>query len=137
MYLTGPNGAVQKYNSPEEILVDYLDIRLQVYKKRKAWLLKEFDLEIEWLSEKARFITGVINGGLKVLNVPLAQVQRQMASAQFKDEIWEKLLDIKTYQYVAEEVKRLHDLVAKRTTDRDALKATSVVQLWKNNLSEL
>ena len=137
MYLIGPNGAVKKYASPEEILVDYLDIRIQVYKKRKAWLLKEFDSEIEWLSEKARFIISVINGSLKVLNVPLAQVQAQLAKAQFKDEIWEKLMDTKTYQYVAEEVKRLQDLVAKRKHDRDALKATSVVQLWKNNLSEL
>ena len=137
MYLIAANGSVKKYNSPEEILVDYLDIRIQVYKKRKAWLLKEFDSEIEWLSEKARFITGVINGGLKVLNVPLAQVQAQLTKAQFKDGIWEKLMDIKTYQYVAEEVKRLQDLVAKRKADRDVLKATSVVQLWKNNLSEL
>jgi DNA topoisomerase-2 len=46
-------------------------------------------------------------------------------------------MDIKTYQYVAEEVKRLQDLVAKRKAERDALKATSVIQLWKNNLSEL
>jgi len=137
MYLIAANGAVKKYNSPEEILVDYVEIRIQVYKKRKAWLLKEFDAEIEWLSEKARFITGVINGGLKVLNVPLAQVQAQLAKAQFKDEIWEKLMDIKTYQYVAEEVKRLQDLVAKRKAERDTLKATSVIQLWKNNLSEL
>ena len=137
MYLIGPNGAVKKYASPEEILVDYVEIRLQVYKKRKTWLLKEFDSEIEWLSEKARFITGIINGSLKVLNVPLTQVQSQLSKAQFKDEIWEKLLDIKTYQYVAEEVKRLQDLVAKRKHDRDVLKATSVVQLWKNNLSEL
>jgi len=137
MYLIAANGAVKKYASPEEILVDYVDIRLQVYKKRKAWLLKEFDSEIEWLSEKARFITGVINGGLKVLNVPLAQVQAQLSKAQFKDEIWEKLMDIKTYQYVAEEVKRLQDLVAKRKAERDALKATSVIQLWKNNLSEM
>jgi len=28
-------------------------------------------------------------------------------------------------------------LIAKRTGDRDALKALSVVQLWKNNLSDL
>jgi DNA topoisomerase-2 len=46
-------------------------------------------------------------------------------------------MDIKTYQYVAEEVKRLQDLVTKRKAERDALKATSVIQLWKNNLSEL
>jgi DNA topoisomerase-2 len=46
MHLIGPNGAVKKYTSPEEILVDYIDIRIGVYKKRKAWLLKQFDSEI-------------------------------------------------------------------------------------------
>lgn len=137
MYLIGPNGAVKKYASPEEILVDYIEIRLGLYKKRKAWLLKQFDSEIEWLSEKARFTSGVINGSLKVLNVPLAQVQLQLSKARFKDEIWEKLLDIKTYQYTKEEVEKLLALITKRTQDRNALKATSVTQLWKNNLSEL
>ena len=137
MHLIGPSGAVKKYESPEEILVDYLEIRIGVYKKRKAWLLKEFDKEIEWLSEKARFITGVVRGELKVLNTPLAQVQSQLAAAKFKDEYWEKLLDIKTYQYVAEEVKKLMDLVVRRKSERDALKTTSVTQLWKNNLSEM
>jgi DNA topoisomerase-2 len=137
MYLRGPDGSPKKYNSPEEILVDYVDIRLGLYKKRKAWLLRQFEEEIEWLSEKARFITGVLEGRLKVMNVPLAQVQKQLASAQFKDEIWEKLLDIKTVQYVAEEVQKLRDLVTRRKGERDTLKATSVVQLWKNNLSEL
>jgi len=137
MYLIGPNGAVKKYNSPEEILVDYIEIRLGTYKKRKAWLLKEFDSEIGWLSEKARFIKGVISGTLKVLNCPLLEIQKQLKAANFADEIWSKLLDIKTYQYTKEEVDKLMALINKRTQDRDALKATSVVQLWKNNLSEL
>ena len=137
MYLIGPNGAVKKYASPEEILIDYMEIRLGVYKKRKAWLLKEFDSEIGWLSEKARFISGVINGSLKVLNAPLLEIQKQLTAAQFADEIWTKLMDIKTYQYTKEEVEKLMALIAKRRQDRDALKATSVVQLWKNNLSEL
>ena len=137
MYLIGPNGAVKKYASPEEILVDYLEVRIAVYKKRKAWLLKEFDSEIGWLSEKARFITGVIDGRLKVLNAPLVAIQRQLKDAQFADEIWNKLMDIKTYQYTKEEVEKLMALIEKRRDDRNTLKATSVVQLWKNNLSEL
>jgi DNA topoisomerase-2 len=137
MYLVGPNGAVKKYNSPEEILVDYIEIRLGTYKKRKAWLLKEFESEIEWLSEKARFIKGVISGTLKILNTPLLEIQKQLKAVKFVDEIWSKLLDIKTYQYTKEEVDKLTALITKRTQDRDALKATSVVQLWKNNLGEL
>ena len=137
MYLIGPTGAVKKYASPEEILVDYIEIRLGLYKKRKAWLLKQFENEIGWLETKSRFISGVIQGSLKVMNVPLAQIHEQLRVAKFPEDTWPRLLDTKTWQYTREEVQKLADLISKRKSDRDALKSTSVRQLWKNNLSEL
>ena len=137
MYLIGPNGAVKKYASPEEILVDYLEIRIGLYKKRKSWLLGQFDSEIKWLSEKARFIGFVINKRIQVLNVPLEEIHSQLRSENFKEDLWSKLLDIKTYQYTREEVLKLKDLCERRVAEREALKNTSVSQMWKNNLSEL
>ena len=136
MYLIDQNGTVKKYASPEEILVDYIGIRLGAYKKRKAWLLKEFDSEIGWLSEKARFIRDVaITPRMQVFNVPMMQIEAQLRREKYAEAIWSKLLDIKTFQYTKEEVDKLMALIAKRTSDRDALKATSVVQLWKNELN--
>jgi DNA topoisomerase-2 len=138
MYLIAPNGAVKKYNSPEEILVDYLDVRLGVYKKRKAYILKEIDSEIQWLSEKARFIEDVaVKQQLKVFNVPLAKIHEQLKSSNYVEEIWTKLLDIKTYQYTREEVKKLLESCEHKRKEREHIKATTVVQMWKNNLSEL
>jgi DNA topoisomerase-2 len=138
MHLIGPNGAVKKYASPEEILVDYIGMRLDIYKKRKAWLLKQFDSEIGWLSEKARFIRDVaVTPRMTVLNVPLAQIQTQLRREKYAEAIWPKLLDIKTYQYTKEEVDKLMALIAKRQSERATLKATSVTQMWINNLGEL
>jgi DNA topoisomerase-2 len=138
MYLIGPNGAVKKYASPEEILVDYIEVRLGVYKKRKAWQLKELMAEINWLEEKARFIRDVaVHPRMVIFNVPLERIQFQLRREKYDEAIWSKLLDIKTYQYTKEEVDKLMELVARRKAEHDALKATSVVQLWKNNLSEI
>jgi DNA topoisomerase-2 len=138
MYLIGPNGAVKKYASPEEILVDYIEIRLGVYKKRKAHLLSQFDSEIQWLNEKARFIKAVaVDKTLNVFNVPLGQIHDQLRNAKYAELTWPKLLDIKTYQYTREEVTKLMELCRQKQQARDQLKATSVVQMWKNNLSEL
>jgi DNA topoisomerase-2 len=137
MYLIGPNGAVKKYASPEEILLDYMEIRIGVYKKRKAHLLKQLDTEVQWLSEKARFIGFVINKRIQVLNIPLDEIKNQLRSENFKEDIWSKLLDIKTYQYTREEVLKLKDLCEQRVREREQLKATTVVQMWKNNLREL
>ena len=137
MYLIGPNGAVKKYASPEEILLDYMEIRIGTYKRRKAHLLKQLDSEVQWLSEKARFIGFVINKRIQVLNIPLEEIRNQLRAENFKDDIWSKLLDIKTYQYTREEVLKLKDLCDQRVREREQLKATSVVQMWKNNLREL
>jgi DNA topoisomerase-2 len=137
MYLIGPNGAVKKYASPEEILVDYIEVRIKMYKKRKAWLLKKLETEIQWLSEKARFILAVVDGSLKVLNAPLTQVHTQLETRKFDSAHWEKLLDIRTHQYTKEEVDKLLSQIEQRKLEEATLKATSVVQLWKNNLSEV
>ena len=137
MYLIGPNGAVKKYASPEEILVDYIEVRLGIYKKRKAWQLKELAAEISWLEEKARFIRGVITGAFRVMNVPLAEIEEQMVKQGFAQVIRPKLLDIKTYQYTREEVAKLEALCAARRQEHTMLHGTSVVQLWKNNLGEI
>jgi DNA topoisomerase-2 len=151
MYLIGPNGSsssatsegrltfsVKKYNSPEEILVDYLEVRLGIYKKRKAWLLKQLESEIEWLSEKARFIRDVaVTPRIHVFNVPLDQIHRQLQREKYDEAIWSKLLDIKTYQYTKEEVQKLETLCANKRQEHASLKATSVVQMWKNNLREI
>lgn len=138
MYLIGPNGAVKKYASPEEILVDYLDIRLQVYRKRKSWLLKEFETEIHWLSEKARFIRDVaILHKIYIFNTPLEQIHFQLKRERYEEEFWPRLMDIRTHQYTKEEVEKLEALVEKKRAEHAALKSLSVVQMWKNNLSEL
>ena len=137
MYLIGPKGAVKKYASPEEILCDYIELRTDLYKKRKAHLVRELESEIQWISTKLEFIKGVIHGSIKVLNEPLDSVKAQMRKRKFEEEHVPKLLDIKTYNYTQEEVVKLEALCAKRQTDLHVLKSTSVVQMWKNNLSQL
>jgi DNA topoisomerase-2 len=138
MYLIGPSGAVKKYESPEDILVDYIEVRLQVYRHRKSDMLKEIDAEIQWLSEKARFIRDVaVSRRIQVFNQPIDEIHTQLREEVYAESIWSKLLDIKTYQYTAEEVEKLKRLCDVRKGERDALKATSVVQMWEKNLSDL
>ena len=138
MHLIAPNGAVKKYNSPEEILVDYLEVRIGIYKKRKAWQLKQLETEVNWLSEKSRFIRDVaVTPKLHVFNTPLEQIHAQLRREKYDEALWPKLMDIKTYQYTKEEVAKLEALCTAKRGEHARLKATSVVQLWKNNLGEI
>ena len=138
MHLIGPNGAVKKYNSPEEILVDYLEVRIGTYKRRKAWQLKQLEAEVNWLSEKSRFIRDVaVTPRLHVFNVPLEQIHFQLRREKYDEALWPKLMDIKTYQYTKEEVAKLEALCTAKRQEHAQLKALTVVQMWKNNLREI
>lgn len=138
MYLVGPNGAIKKYNSPEEILVDYLEMRVRIYAKRKAYTLKQIEAEVAWLSEKARFIRDVaIVKKVNVFNETIERIHDQLRREKYAEEIWPKLLDIKTYQYTKEEVTKLDTLCQQKTAEHNALKGMSVSDLWKQNLNAL
>jgi DNA topoisomerase-2 len=137
MHLIAPNGAVKHYASPEEILVDYVEVRLGAFKRRKAWQLAQLDTEIQWLTEKARFIGLVTVQKFVVFNASKVSIEEQFKANAFAADTWPKLLDIKTYQYTKEEVQKLQALCATKTTERATLKATSVTQMWKNNLKDL
>lgn len=137
MHLIGPNGAVKKYASPEEILVDFIDVRLGIYKKRKHHMVKELETEATWLSEKARFINLVCTEKFKVFRVSLEHIHCELRAAKFNEAYWPKLMDIKTSHYTLEEVQKLEQTVRRCLDDLDVLKKTSVVQMWKNNLRDL
>lgn len=71
------------------------------------------------------------------MNVPMSEITRQFTALKFAEANHSKLLDIKTYQYTKEEVQKLEALCAAKRQDHARLKAMTVVQMWKNNLSEI
>jgi DNA topoisomerase-2 len=74
---------------------------------------------------------------MKVFNTPLEEVRTQLRRENYPEAIWPRLLDIKTYQYTKEEVEKLLALCRQKIAEREDVKNTTVVQMWKNNLTEL
>ena len=56
MYLFNNKEQLKKYNSPEEIIDDYYDTRLEYYKIRKEFLLNKLNSDLKLISNKTRFI---------------------------------------------------------------------------------
>jgi len=138
MYLIGPNGAVKKYASPEEILVDYIEVRLRIYRLRKNHILQKIDSDIQWISEKARFIRDVaISKRIGVFNQSIETIKRQLKEEVYAEAIWSKLLETKTYEYTLEEVEKLQNLCIQKQNEREIVKGTTVFQMWEKNLREM
>ena len=134
MYLIGQNGAVKKYASPEEILVDYLEMRIALYKTRKSYLVKELKRQVTENTIRARFITEVAHGRLEIFRRTRTDIEADMTRLGFPHEL---LVSVRTYQYTAEEINKALALVKNLQSELSTLEATTVSNLWKQDLESL
>jgi len=132
MYLLTPKG-IKKYASPEEILCDYLEVRTSVYARRKAYMLKKLAAEKATLELKARFITDVIEDRLVVFRRERGELETDMEHRGYPKD----LLHTKTYEYTRDEVAKLRGRIQDYQRELSDLQASSVADLWEQNLRAL
>ena len=61
MHLFHPTKGIKKYESPEDILVDFIEVRMHTYKKRKEHLIAVLKEKAKKLENMSRFVDAVIN----------------------------------------------------------------------------
>jgi DNA topoisomerase-2 len=78
MTLFSPQGKIKQYRSPQEILDDFFEVRLQLYEERKNAILEDLrDISVR-LSNQARFIKEFIEKKLELRAVPRVQILRTL-----------------------------------------------------------
>jgi DNA topoisomerase-2 len=66
MHLFDKKGVIKKYVTPEQILEEFFDLRFEYYEKRKETVVKNMEIELLKLENKARFILAVLSGEIIV-----------------------------------------------------------------------
>ncbi|KAL4908501.1 hypothetical protein BDW74DRAFT_147529 [Aspergillus multicolor] len=61
-----PEGRITKYNSVEDILREFYNLRLKFYAERKRYQLQQLQIQLEKLTNQARFVQMIIDGELVV-----------------------------------------------------------------------
>ena len=56
------DGCLKKYSNVMEILKEFFEVRLDIYRKRKDWLVGQLEAEAAKLTNQARFIMEKIEG---------------------------------------------------------------------------
>lgn len=82
MWLYNYNGIIKKYTSPQDILSEFYQVRLDMYTKRKNWLKNKIQNELDILQYKMKFIQYVLDGKITVFK-------------QKKSVIIDKLIELK------------------------------------------
>jgi len=136
MHLFHPKKGIKKYTSAEEILVDFVEIRIEYYKKRKARIILDLSSKCTTLDDKARFIEIVVSGDLVIFKRSRASIEIDLVKKFKKDEngTFDHLMNIKTYQYTNEAISELKTELKKTLTELEILKKTTVLDMWKMDI---
>ncbi|KAF9430265.1 DNA topoisomerase 2 [Podila epigama] len=78
-----PQGRIKRYTSPEEIVQEFFDIRIDYYRKRKAHLINMYTRQWVRLNNKMRFILMIISGELLVQNRKKLSIVEEMRAKNF------------------------------------------------------
>jgi DNA topoisomerase-2 len=138
MHLFHPTKGIHKYTSPEEILEDFVELRLEHYKKRKAHLIDVLEKRAIMCDHKSKFVSMVIEGELVVFKRKKAELEEEMSPIFPKiDGNWDYLLNTKTVEYTEERVRALMDEAKQAKEDLEKMMKTSHVTMWKTDIKNM
>jgi len=135
MHLFHPTKGIKKYESAEEILVDFVEIRMEYYKKRKAHMISMLNKDLVILDNKAKFVQMVTSGDFIIFKRKKASIEEELGRKFAKvDDSYEYLLNIKTWQYSDEAVADLKKNLIKSQKELDILTKTGLIDMWKTDI---
>lgn len=132
-------GKLKIFNNATEIIKYFVDFRLGFYQKRKDYLIKKITDELLVLSNRARFIKLIIEGKLKINNVPRAQVVSELESLKFDkvNDSYTYLLSMPIHTLTREKYEELLLDQDKKKKELDLIKSADPSDMYKEDLKEL
>ncbi len=138
MHLFHPTKGIHKYASPEEILQDFIELRLEHYKKRKAHLIDVLEKRADMCDHKSKFVSMVIEGKLVVFKRKKVELETEMSSIFPNiDGNLDYLLNTRTVEYTEERVKALLAEATQTKEDLEKMLKTSHITMWKNDIKNM
>lgn len=135
IHLLDSSGRIRKYENVDAILADFTTFRLQMYTKRKTYLLKRLAEKTRELEAKIRFIEGILDK-----SIPLGNVPRQItinAMSHLPREFHDAFLKMALSSLHTERVEELRKQTEEIKARLVQLKKTSVQQMWIWDLEQL
>lgn len=143
MHLFDENGKIRKYDSYGEILQCFAKVRLDLYQKRKDYLLGKWKQDIDILKWKLKFIEGVINEKIIVFKKKTSEIIEQLEKLKFPSFAeetgkpkYEYLTSMTIIRFSKDEVDKLKKQIENKKTEMETLESKSPSQIWEEELEE-
>ena len=136
MHLYDSHGHIKKYESPNHILKEYFNVRLDLYSKRKEFKLNKIKQDLVIMNAKIQFILAIIDEQLQILNIKKNVIEQYLTDNDFPlmDDKFDYLTKMPINNLTFEKKESLLEECSKKQSEYDTLFDTSHKQLWINDI---
>jgi DNA gyrase/topoisomerase IV subunit A len=132
-------GKLKIFSNAEEIVRYFVEFRLGYYQKRKDYLIEQLKRELLVLSNRARFVKGIIEEKIKVNKVAKDKIIESLKNLKFDelDGSYNYLLNMPIYSLTLERYNELLKQVELKKADLEEIKKAEIREMYKKDLNEL
>ena len=139
MYLFNERLILTKYDTPVDILLEFFDIRIKYYIKRREYIIKKLKRELQILEAKARFIKEYIEGTLDINKKSKDYIIALLEENSYPtdEDSYDYLLRLPIYSLTLEKINDLNKQCDTKRKELLFFKNKTAEELWKIDLEEL
>ncbi|UKJ90427.2 DNA topoisomerase 2 [Theileria orientalis] len=161
MTLFDSSKRIKRYESELEILKEFINTRVKYYNKRREYLIKQLQVQLQQLSNQVRFINMIINNELVLFRKSKQQIVNELKRLQFDqfsnlsskddydkeeaqeaDDLMEKegynyLLNMSLLSLSIESINKLNNEYNNKQVQLKTLINTTSLQLYEQDLDQL
>jgi len=132
---------LKKYDSVEEIIDDYFDIRLDYYEERKNFMIDALEKELLVLSNKAKYIKELLDGTIDLRKKKKQEISKMLLENNYNiiddDEEFKYLVKMPMDSVSDENVEKLLKDHKEKQDELERIKHTTIQQMWLSELEIL
>ena len=141
MHLFDANDKLKKYDRVQDIIDDYFVTRLDLYQKRKDYMVDALSKELLVLSNKSRYISELLVGTIDFRNKKKEAVIQMLNEKKYSvmndDTEFKYLTKLPLDSVTEENVERLNKEHADKVAELEYVKITSTSEMWLKELDVL
>jgi len=141
MHLFNAQEKLHKYDSIPDIIDDYYETRLNIYHKRKDYLVNQLTKELLVLQNKVKYIREILNDTIDLRKKKKEEVIKLLNDKKYSiinDDIEFKYLVKMSMDSVTEEnINKLSTEHDKKAEELDLIQSKTIQNMWLEELSEL
>jgi len=132
-------GKLKIFKNSEEIVKYFVNFRLTFYQKRKDYMLAQMNRELIILTNRARFIKGIIDGKIKVNKVKKDDLIDTLTTMKFEkvDDSFSYLLNMPIYSLTLEKYEELLKQIDVKKIEIDTTIKLHTTEMYKKDLIDL